>query len=598
MISGLIAPQIQAGLWDDIKKKATDVTKKVVDKETDKTKKAPQSPEYNQKLVADTQQQLNRIGYNVGVVDGLYGSGTKRAIEHFQQNQNIAVNGKPSEVLLSRMETTKAPENTVSQKTQSTQNTVSKTPSKTVAPKSDTASSKTQQNNIQSNKHSLPLKPEGAEETLTDLYLTIVRLRPDLLEKKPNQQNAKSLLEVMLRKDPERYGLDFKSVMEFINDEFTHNKRFKEYKDLVLNAAADAPLVYRHKVTSLLTKYNFDSKEYGIRKLNMATFYTLPFFRLFEGGKTITAFKMSPEAAEALIEWHGNKTRENIIGFWSYKVKSMMHANELKENSALTNGYIAEVEPLEFVIYVRRDVVDRSKKHVGRTAWDRPPTKTEYQKITRISLENLSKNSSLGINPLSKFDIVGVKLGATPEKVTAAIKSHNAALVLKKEMKRLDIPESPPYVNKMVKGQSNLANALDNFTISFAAPPFKNTVIGINRELNLKSKPSSFKAVVSSLEKKYGQPDKSIRQNSSNDSYYNHEYTWLDADSTVKLTVIVGVLNNKIVERMTFRVTDSVNRNDATRRYQRNQQLWKSYHKGKPKPNTAQPAQTEDVPDF
>ena len=383
--------------------------------------------------------------------------------------------------------------------------------------------------------------------------------------------------------------------MKFINDEFTHNKRLEEYKNLVLNAADDAPLVYRHKVTSLLMKYNFNSQEYGIRKLDVATLYTPPFIRLFEGSMNIEAFKMSPEEAEALKKWHGNTNRENIIGFWSYKVKSMKHTLELSEISRLANGYIAEVEPLEFVIYSRRSVVDTSKKSNDILNRFKPATKEEYQKITNISLKNLSKSKLLDVKLLPPFDIVRIKLGDTSEKVTAAIKSHNAALVFKKEMKNLNISDLPPYLNFMSNNQRNKINSLDKFKIWFAAPPFNSTVISITRELNLKDNPSPFIAVVSSLEKKYGKPDKSLRHNSSNNSYYNHEYTWLDADSTGKLNVIIGVSGNQFVERMTFRLTDSVNRHDVTKKYQRNQQLWKSYQKDN---SNSKAAHAENVPDF
>ena len=100
-----------------------------------------------------------------------------------------------------------------------------------------------QSDNNPDKKQGLPQNPAGAEETLTDLYLTLVRLRPDLLDTPFGSRKNSTLLDAILRDKPERYGLGFKSVQEFINNEFTHNQRHAEYKSLVLNAASDAPLV-------------------------------------------------------------------------------------------------------------------------------------------------------------------------------------------------------------------------------------------------------------------------------------------------------------------------------------------------------------------
>ncbi|MCX2982754.1 peptidoglycan-binding protein [Halieaceae bacterium IMCC14734] len=71
------------------------------------SKPQQQQPLFDQRLVADTQSQLNRLGYNVGAVDGLYGNGTRQAIVSFQQDQNLAVNGEPSSSLLSQMESSR-----------------------------------------------------------------------------------------------------------------------------------------------------------------------------------------------------------------------------------------------------------------------------------------------------------------------------------------------------------------------------------------------------------------------------------------------------------------------------------------------------------
>lgn len=134
-------PQVHAGLWDNIKNTTKSVTERVVnetidealssepdettassepDETTAEPTHAPQKPQYDQQLVADTQSQLNRLGYNVGAVDGLYGNGTKRAIERFQIEQKLAVTGEPSASLLSRMAASSPTQQAVAQNSDQT----------------------------------------------------------------------------------------------------------------------------------------------------------------------------------------------------------------------------------------------------------------------------------------------------------------------------------------------------------------------------------------------------------------------------------------------------------------------------------------------
>lgn len=119
----VFATQAHAGMFDDFKNNAADFTRQVIDGTVDdviesqsseassepaknEPVKSPQKLLYDQRLVADTQSQLNRLGYNAGTVDGLYGNGTRQAIVRFQQDENLAVNGEPSASLLSQMEAT------------------------------------------------------------------------------------------------------------------------------------------------------------------------------------------------------------------------------------------------------------------------------------------------------------------------------------------------------------------------------------------------------------------------------------------------------------------------------------------------------------
>ena len=112
----LTSAQTHAGFFDDMANKTKNMAKQVVDetiddvvnsKPSDPPKASPKAkpkPQYNHQLVANIQQQLNRLGYEIGAVDGLYGKGTRHAIERFQTAQNLIVNGTPTKLLLSQME--------------------------------------------------------------------------------------------------------------------------------------------------------------------------------------------------------------------------------------------------------------------------------------------------------------------------------------------------------------------------------------------------------------------------------------------------------------------------------------------------------------
>jgi peptidoglycan hydrolase-like protein with peptidoglycan-binding domain len=54
-------------------------------------------------LVLQTQQQLNRLGFNAGPADGLMGKKTRQAIKLFQKRNNIHVDGKSTSILLIKL---------------------------------------------------------------------------------------------------------------------------------------------------------------------------------------------------------------------------------------------------------------------------------------------------------------------------------------------------------------------------------------------------------------------------------------------------------------------------------------------------------------
>ncbi len=49
------------------------------------------------------QQSLNRIGYNAGAPDGMFGSSTRRAVRSFQQANSMPADGYPTDALLDRV---------------------------------------------------------------------------------------------------------------------------------------------------------------------------------------------------------------------------------------------------------------------------------------------------------------------------------------------------------------------------------------------------------------------------------------------------------------------------------------------------------------
>lgn len=66
----------------------------------------PPPPVNDRQLVRDIQTELNNHGYNAGKPDGLYGPGTRKAIEAYQRDKGLAVDGQPSSALLTSLRQT------------------------------------------------------------------------------------------------------------------------------------------------------------------------------------------------------------------------------------------------------------------------------------------------------------------------------------------------------------------------------------------------------------------------------------------------------------------------------------------------------------
>jgi len=62
--------------------------------------KKEEAPRFNKAEVLETQRLLKQLGFEVGAVDGLYGSRTQLAIQTYQRNKKIAVDGLISDAML------------------------------------------------------------------------------------------------------------------------------------------------------------------------------------------------------------------------------------------------------------------------------------------------------------------------------------------------------------------------------------------------------------------------------------------------------------------------------------------------------------------
>ena len=84
--------------------KQSTTKKNVYDYPSKNPTQVKQAPKYDRQLVADIQNQLNTNGYQVGAPDGIYGNKTRQAIEQFQNDNGLKVNGIPEHSLLNQLE--------------------------------------------------------------------------------------------------------------------------------------------------------------------------------------------------------------------------------------------------------------------------------------------------------------------------------------------------------------------------------------------------------------------------------------------------------------------------------------------------------------
>jgi hypothetical protein len=125
-----VSTTIHAGIFDDMIRKGQEIAEDTIDSLGDKQNsgqpapppqkestsrpsspstpspaRTPPAPHYDKSLVRETQSLLNQLGYSAGTEDGLYGKGTGQAIQAYQKDTGLAVDGIPTPALLQKLRT-------------------------------------------------------------------------------------------------------------------------------------------------------------------------------------------------------------------------------------------------------------------------------------------------------------------------------------------------------------------------------------------------------------------------------------------------------------------------------------------------------------
>lgn len=103
---GGVACRTADGLWQIVEEGPVQASSAVARAEPAPTSSALPKPSYDRTFVLEIQQRLNALGYDPGPSDGLYGPRTGNAITAFQGDQGMAVDGKPSVDVLTRLRET------------------------------------------------------------------------------------------------------------------------------------------------------------------------------------------------------------------------------------------------------------------------------------------------------------------------------------------------------------------------------------------------------------------------------------------------------------------------------------------------------------
>ncbi len=185
----------------------------------------PVTAQYDHALVREIQQSLKDQGYQLGVVDGLYGKGTKKAIQDYQQKHGLNVDGIPTQALLDQLQSTSVPVNASVQSVSSA--------------KGD---------------------KDRPEPTNAALVLAAVHYRPDALD------NESTLKDILYTVHPETNPI--------MSNEFKWHKQKEQLKQQLLEEAKGAQLLFEVKPwnqnsiadhrTLELKQYDFDKSVFRV----------------------------------------------------------------------------------------------------------------------------------------------------------------------------------------------------------------------------------------------------------------------------------------------------------------------------------------------
>ena len=294
-----------AGLFDDIMHKAKETADQVIDKSVDKvignsadeqqqqttsqsdktqtTKPAQQTTaktkqKYDTNLVKSIQQQLKDQGYLTGSVDGLYGNGTRKAIQTYQQDHGMTADGLPTQALLSQLQSTAG----------------QSSPSQKSTPAASSSSS------------------GWPEPSMAALTLAAVHYRPDALDKE------NTLKDVLYTIHPETNPI--------MSNEFKWHAQKAQLKQHLLEEAKTAQLQFEVKpwrdVKQLyrpleLQQYDFDRS--GFRtQINLAMYITSQCRLEKQYPQTVNFLAIDADKAEQIDNYFHHNRR---IVYPSYRIK-------------------------------------------------------------------------------------------------------------------------------------------------------------------------------------------------------------------------------------------------------------------------------------
>ncbi|PLX63556.1 peptidoglycan-binding protein [Sedimenticola selenatireducens] len=237
-------------------------------------------PTHDKALVKSIQQNLKEQGYKVGVVDGLYGVGTKKAIQAYQLDHGLKRDGLASHTLLTRLQQT--------------------------------------QGNSSMTQTAASTDAGLLEPTIAALQLAAVHYRPETLDKESN------LKRVLLRVHPEYNNV--------VGNEFKWQKQKDQLKSQLLEEAKNVSLrfeVMPWREDSVararpleLQKYDFDKSAFFVQ-FATGNFRSVLIKMLIPGDSSLPAqypqqinwIAVNSDKAEQISDYFGKKQRKLYPGY-------------------------------------------------------------------------------------------------------------------------------------------------------------------------------------------------------------------------------------------------------------------------------------------